>query len=413
MKHTLALLSAVAVLRVQAQQITGYEYWFDRDHDARVWVDATAPATDITLAEAIPAGTLAVGPHTVRYRVKDAAGHWSSVLNKPFRVDVGGPNNIVGGEYWFDQDDDDAERTPFTLGPGQSVEATINALTAGLARGPHWVRYRLTDTRGNWSSVLSKPFRVTNAGPYRLVELRYWSDPAATDPRDMTVVPITTAVQYLDIIDDVLFCNWSTTGQTNVYFQLKDDHAQWSSVLTRNYTVNGSTAPPAQPGVITGNRTPPEGTSVTYSVAPVPGASYYTWTLPNGWSGTSTTNSITATVGHPGPDGIITVAASNGCGTGPRRDLTVTVSGTGVSANIAQQGIALFPNPTTGQFTLVAEALITRVLVHNSTGQLVRELDSTGTDRIALDLAGEAGGLYTVRVFQGDRHSDMRVMVQH
>src|SRR5688500_11963543 len=55
---------------------------------------------------------------------------------------------------------------------------------------------------------------------------------------------------------------------------------------------NCTSAPP-QPGNITGTVTACSGTNQTYSIAPVPGASSYTWVLPNGWSGTSNTNSIT------------------------------------------------------------------------------------------------------------------------
>jgi len=81
---------------------------------------------------------------------------------------------------------------------------------------------------------------------------------------------------------------------------------------------------PPQPGVISGNTSVCSGTSQTYSIAQVAGASGYTWTLPSGWSGNSTTTSITVTSGATG--GNIAVKANNDCGSSANRTLAVTVT---------------------------------------------------------------------------------------
>jgi gliding motility-associated-like protein len=54
-------------------------------------------------------------------------------------------------------------------------------------------------------------------------------------------------------------------------------------------------------------------TAITYSVPPVDGAEGYSWILPSGWSGSSTTEQITVTTGNTG--GTITVKAFNYCDT--------------------------------------------------------------------------------------------------
>jgi hypothetical protein len=97
------------------------------------------------------------------------------------------------------------------------------------------------------------------------------------------------------------------------------------------YGTSGCTLP-AQPGAITGNTTVTSGTSQTYSIAAVSGATSYTWTLPSGWSGSSTSTSITATAGSTG--GTISVKANNACGSGSSRSLTVTVGGSGFTTHI-------------------------------------------------------------------------------
>jgi hypothetical protein len=93
---------------------------------------------------------------------------------------------------------------------------------------------------------------------------------------------------------------------------------------------------PATPGTISGNASVCNGSTNTYSVAPVSGATSYTWTLPSGWSGTSTTNSIIATAGS---GGTISVTANNIFGSSAPRTLSVTV--TTVNTAVTQLGSAL------------------------------------------------------------------------
>ena len=87
-------------------------------------------------------------------------------------------------------------------------------------------------------------------------------------------------------------------------------------------------AAPGQPGSITGNNNICQYTSQTYSIPPVNGALSYSWTLPSGWTGTSSTNYIITTVGSQSGD--ITVMAHNGCGAGISQQRTITVIATPV-----------------------------------------------------------------------------------
>lgn len=104
-----------------------------------------------------------------------------------------------------------------------------------------------------------------------------------------------------------------------------------SLLLAIDQVIKTSCNLPAQPGAVNGNTTVTAGGSQTYSISAVSGATSYTWTLPSGWSGTSSSTSITATVGSAG--GTISVRANNACGAGPTRTLSVSVS---TSPNLAQ-----------------------------------------------------------------------------
>ncbi len=81
---------------------------------------------------------------------------------------------------------------------------------------------------------------------------------------------------------------------------------------------------PAAPISITGSTVVCEDGAESYDVADVAGATSYTWTLPAGWSGFSTSNAINANIGTTG--GVITVTANNGCGSSPQQTLNVAVN---------------------------------------------------------------------------------------
>jgi len=81
---------------------------------------------------------------------------------------------------------------------------------------------------------------------------------------------------------------------------------------------------PAAPISIIGSTVVCEDGAESYDVADVAGATSYTWTLPAGWSGTSTSNAINASIGTTG--GVITVTANNGCGNSPQQTLNVAVN---------------------------------------------------------------------------------------
>ncbi len=81
---------------------------------------------------------------------------------------------------------------------------------------------------------------------------------------------------------------------------------------------------PGQPASISGNTAVCSGSTQTYTTPLVSGATSYSWALPTGWSGSSTTNSIAVTAGST--NGNISVAAVSTCGTSATRLLAVTVS---------------------------------------------------------------------------------------
>ena len=97
---------------------------------------------------------------------------------------------------------------------------------------------------------------------------------------------------------------------------------------------------PGIPDIISGNDEVCSETLQTYSIETVPNASGYSWTFPSGWTGSSTSNSINVTSGI---SGVISVNATNSCGSGPSGTLNVTVKNSPLDLNINRGLAAYYP----------------------------------------------------------------------
>ena len=102
-----------------------------------------------------------------------------------------------------------------------------------------------------------------------------------------------------------------------------------SAVKTQSIT---TTVIPATPAAISGSSTLCSSTVSTYSVTAVSGATSYTWTLPSGWSGSSSTNTITTTSSTTG--GTVFVTANNACGSSSAQSVSVTVSSSATTPSV-------------------------------------------------------------------------------
>ena len=88
--------------------------------------------------------------------------------------------------------------------------------------------------------------------------------------------------------------------------------------------LNCSTSPPNSPEAISGGSLICSNSTLTYSIAPVAGATSYIWTLPSGWTGTSTSTTITVTANGVG--GILKVKATNACGNSADQAIPISIN---------------------------------------------------------------------------------------
>jgi len=132
-----------------------------------------------------------------------------------------------------------------------------------------------------------------------------------------SIDPVHGATSYIWTLPS----GWTGSSATNTITTTAGSVGGIISVVAGNDCGNNSntqTLPvtarlnPALTGPIRGANDVCIGSTETYSITTVAGASYYIWELPPGWSGYSTSNSISVIAGLN--SGMISVAASNNCG---------------------------------------------------------------------------------------------------
>jgi PKD repeat protein len=141
------------------------------------------------------------------------------------------------------------------------------------------------------------------------------------------------------------------------------------------------------------------------------GATSYFWDFGDG-SGTSTSANPSYTYFFPG-DYEVTLVVENACGTD---SLKVRVNGVNIEDELFGGMIRLYPNPTKGEFFLVADEFQSEELsieVTDVRGRLVyieSQRNVFGGFQIRVDLSGEAEGVYQVKISDGTRTAYKRVV---
>jgi PKD-like domain/Secretion system C-terminal sorting domain len=188
-----------------------------------------------------------------------------------------------------------------------------------------------------------------------------------------------------------------------------------TDIYAQNICANGviGSVAPAAPGAISGPAPICSASVNQYSIAEVCSATSYTWTLPVGWSGSSTTASISAIAN--GGSGNIIVTANNSCGSSIAaiKAVVVLICGeanpTDLEDIVVSNGVNLYPNPNNGSFTLETIELAEKIIVIDALGKVV--LDFVPNSTISnISLENQHNGLYFVKIVTGDNQIVKRMM---
>jgi hypothetical protein len=171
-------------------------------------------------------------------------------------------------------------------------------------------------------------------------------------------------------------------------------------------------APPTIPLAIAGPTLLCASASGNYSVTVVSGATAYNWTLPSGWTGSSSTNTLSAI---PGVSGNFTVVASNACGNSANKTLSVTVSPcTNINELNNESNFQIFPNPSSDNITVALNERLTNnsyLYIYNSLGQFLKCIPVTST-LIDVKLTDYQNGVYIIQIKSEDRIMTKKIIKQ-
>jgi hypothetical protein len=190
------------------------------------------------------------------------------------------------------------ETVTLTIG---AKSATGNVLDNDAALSAGSIGANQTICSGTVPAALTSDAAATSGAAYQ------WQ--SSTDNITFNDIPTATSAGYTP-----------GTLTATTYFRRKATlltNTDYTNVIT--ITVNPI---PSTPASITGNLIVTEGSSQSYTAADVTGATY-NWTVPGGWTGTSTTNTITLTAGATG--GTLSVTATVGGCTSSSRSITLFI----------------------------------------------------------------------------------------
>jgi hypothetical protein len=143
-----------------------------------------------------------------------------------------------------------------------------------------------------------------------------------------------------DVYPDYLWSNGATTQTTTITatgdYSVAVTNSLGCTAISSIVTVSVNTIP-VMPSAISGSTTVCEGAMASYSVPAIINATAYTWTMPSGWAGASSTNTISLTADAPG--GILMVSATNTCGSSPSQ--TLNISGNSLPSVTYNQSVTL------------------------------------------------------------------------
>jgi hypothetical protein len=128
-----------------------------------------------------------------------------------------------------------------------------------------------------------------------------------------------------------------SSGNCYLKFTIDNGMSTYVAATAEPFCIDTCGTSPAIPGPISGPATICAGDSCIYSIPVTPGATSYTWVLPAGWVGSSTTTSINAIAGQT--SGNVSVIANFAGGNSSSQPMYVTV--VLIDTNVIQAGITL------------------------------------------------------------------------
>ena len=216
----------------------------------------------------------------------------------------------------------------------------------------------------------------------------------------------------------------SGQGTTNVNIAFTSSYGSGNISVVASNTCGSSSASllsvmglPAQPGIITGPASVCHNqNNVIYSIAAVPGAAYYTWTVPPGTQIKTGQGTVQIKVRFGNSAGNITVTAINSCVSSPIRTLAIAMPcREGEEISESDFDIKVFPNPSSDDFTFVINASTNNffsINIFDLTGRIVESHENISANKEFKCGGNLIDGIYFAEIISGDKREILKLIKQ-
>ena len=222
-------------LSVFSQQIVGLEYFIDNDPGlGNGTYLAVTPANNVDEDITVDITSLSPGPHKLYVRALDADGNWGLYASRAFYRFTATPgSDIVGLEYFIDDDPGLGNATYLAVTPANNVDEDITVDITSLPPGPHKLYVRALDADGNWGLYASRAFyRFTATPGSDIVGLEYFidDDPGLGNATYLAVTPANNVDE--DITVDITSL---PPGPHKLYVRALDADGNWGLYASRAF----------------------------------------------------------------------------------------------------------------------------------------------------------------------------------
>jgi len=150
---------------LQANQITGAEYFFDTDPGVGQGISLpVTPGDSVNITTNISVASLTPGFHKVFVRVIDSSRVWSLYEGRGFYIQpavvIPAAAQISAAEYFYDADPGQGHGTALSVTQGDSIAQPDALPVTSLTNGFHTVSTRTMNTNGVWSLYESRGFYI-------------------------------------------------------------------------------------------------------------------------------------------------------------------------------------------------------------------------------------------------------------
>ena len=179
-------------------------------------------------------------------------------------------------------------------------------------------------------------------------------------------------------------------------------------------------AVPATPGTITGPASACAGSTQSYGIQTVQGASNYIWTVPGGAVINSGQGTKVININHssvPSPNGIITVKSTNNCGTSALKVLPVVTSACPRLGEAVTQ-LQVYPNPANDYINIsfnVEETQQATIILRDAAGRVVYNeatYAAAGFNNQQIELSSLSKGVYFVQLQTASSSENTRLIIK-